>query len=310
MKTVAVTGAQGFVGSAIVDALKEAGHRVIPIVRASNGQYHDAVEWNIRKPYKGNFKDVDIVVHSAAKVDDWAGYKDSYETNVTGTKNVIDAFKNSKLIVYISSASVYGPNDIERVVTEGSAAGTNLLNAYSKTKYLGEQVVIDSSIPSKVILRPHIIYGPGDKNILPRLLKAKRFGRFLILGVGSNHISLTHIDNLVHAVSLLVDSEKGFSGEVFNIVDDRSDTVENIINSLKVTLGIREKNLHIPIFIASALGWVFESVFKLLKISRPPLITPYIVEQMTADHIIDCSKAKGSFGYCPKVDYSEGFKNL
>lgn len=310
MKTVIVTGAQGFVGSAVVDALKRAGHRVIPIVRLSNGQYLDAVEWDIRDVYKGNFEDVDVVVHAAAKVDDWASYKEAYDINVTGTKNVIEAFKDANRFIYISSASVYDPTNTSQIITEESPAGTNFLNSYTETKYLGEEVVINSSVTSKVVLRPHIIYGPGDKNILPRLLRARRFGRFLILGNGKNYISLTHIDNLVHAVSLLVDSEKNFPDGVFNIVDDKSDTLGNVISYLKGALGITEKNLHIPALLANVLGVVLESIFKFLKISRPPLITPYIVEQMTSNHIINCNKAKGIFGYDPKIEYSEGFKKL
>lgn len=310
MKTIVVTGAQGFVGSAIVKKLKISGHRVIPIVRISNGEYQDAVEWDITAPLDQRSDNVDVVIHAAAKVDDWSNYKESYSANVIGTKNVIEAFPQVELFIYISSASVYDSKNSEVVISEESPAGSNFLNDYSRTKFEAERVVIDSLISSRVVLRPHIIYGSGDKKILPRLLQARKFGRFLILGNGKNNISLTHIDNLVDAITRIVSSDKKFDGEIFNITDGKTDSVETVIDALKETLNITEKNFHVPRAIALRIGIISEYLAKLLGSQHSPLLTPYIVEQMTSDHIIDCSKAKEMFGYSPKVEYREGFKRL
>lgn len=310
MRTIAVTGAQGFLGSATVNKLQRLGYKVIPIVRQNNGLYPDAIEWDITHSQDNVFPDVDVVIHSAAKVDDWASYSDTYTTNVLGTQNVIAAFPNATLFVYISSASVYDPKNTEVIITEESAAGNNLLNGYSRTKFEAEGVVIKGTQSSRVVLRPHIIYGPGDTHILPRLLKARKFGRFLILGNGKNNVSLTHIDNLTDAIALLVSSNKRFNGEIFNITDDTADPVESVINTLKDALNITEKNFHIPLTVAYAVGIIFEFLARVLKMQRSPLITPYIVKQMTSNHVIDCSKAKRMFGYDPLIKYREGFKKL
>jgi nucleoside-diphosphate-sugar epimerase len=310
MKTIAVTGAQGFVGGAVVKELINLGYSVIPIVRKDSAKYSNAIEWDITNPSKNYFRNIDVVIHSAAKVDDWANYADSYNVNVTGTKNVIEAFPNANLFIYISSASVYDAKNCELVITEKSPAGKNLLNDYSRTKYEAERVVINSSLPSRVLLRPHIIYGTGDKNILPRLLNARKFKRFLIIGNGKNIISLTHIDNLINGIIRIVSSDKKFNGEIFNIADEKTDSVELVINSLKKELNISEKNFHIPRVIALGIGTMFEYVAKILDLRHSPLLTPYIVEQMTSNHIIDCSKAREVFGYSPEVEYPEGFKKL
>jgi nucleoside-diphosphate-sugar epimerase len=307
---IAVTGAQGFVGKATVRALLDAGHEVLPIVRTSNGTFANACEWNISYAVKTTYRDVEAVVHIAAKVDDWATYEDSSQVNVLGTQHVIDAFPEAKTFIYISSASVYDSTNAEQTLTEVSLAGTDLLNAYSQTKYEGERVVLQSPIPSRIVLRPHIIYGPGDTTVLPRLLQAQKFGRFLILGNGKNHISLTHIHNLSHAIVQLVDSNRVFGGEVFNIVDDRGGTVNEIIAALKSELGITAKNLYIPKSVALFMGIVLEKLFRLFRSSRAPLITRYLVEQMTADHTLSTAKATERFGYKPAVDYLTGFKRL
>lgn len=310
MKKVIVTGAQGFVGSRVVAELEQLGCEVIPVVRKSDGTYPNAIEWDIAQSYDGPLIQADAVVHVAAKVSDWAPYDETFPVNVTGTENVVAAFASAKLFVYISSASVYDPLNTTQVITEESPAGTHLLNAYSQTKFEGEQVVLGSSIASRVVLRPHIIYGPGDKSVLPRLLQARRAGRFLILGDGTNYISLTHITNLTHAVRKVIEHEALFPGEVFNIADRKSDTVRNIVGALKKELSISEKNLYIPKGAALALGIVLENVYRLMRRREAPLITPYIVEQMTSDHVIDCTKAERVFGYDPTVEYSVGFTDL
>jgi nucleoside-diphosphate-sugar epimerase len=310
MKVIAVTGAQGFVGSAVVHHLRTLGHTVIPVVRKSNGTFKNAVEWDITGSYEGSGLNADVVVHAAAKVDDWASYQKCYNVNVTGTKNVINAFPSAKLFIYMSSASVYDPMNTERLITEKSPAGVHLLNSYSKTKYEGERMVLNSSVPSRVVVRPHIIYGPGDTTILPRLLKARRFGRFLVLGNGKNNISLTYIGNLTDAISQIVMSDQIFGSKIFNVVDDVSDTVENVINTLKFSLEINEKNLYIPKSLANKIGMVLEKLYRFLRVQQSPLITPYLVDQMTSDHVLDCDMAKDSFGYNPEVNYREAFKAL
>lgn len=307
---VAVTGAQGFVGQATVATLTHAGHQVLPVVRASNDTFAYAYEWDIVRPSTKTFCEIEVVVHVAALVNDWEIYEKSKQVNVDGTQHVLDAFPNAKTFIYISSASVYDPTNPARVITEESPAGTHLLNAYSQTKFKGEQVVLHSSVPSRAVLRPHIVYGPGDTTVLPRLLKAQKLGRFLILGDGKNDISLTHIDNLTAAIVAITDSNKIFSGEIFNIVDKKSGTVEEIITTLKSELGIVARNLCIPKPLALFLGSLAQRLFRLFRTKRAPLVTPYLVEQMTSDHVLSIDKAQKILGYEPTVDYLTGFKQL
>jgi nucleoside-diphosphate-sugar epimerase len=114
----------------------------------------------------------------------------------------------------------------------------------------------------------------------------------------------------VAAIYQITSSDKMFGSEVFNVVDDKSDTVENIINTLKHSLDIKEKSLHIPKSLANAIGTALEKSYRFLRVQKSPLITPYLVEQMTSDHTVGCNKAKALFGYNPKVDYRKGFETL
>ncbi len=310
MKTIAVTGAQGFVGKAIVLRLRAAGYSVLPLVRRSNSTFDSVIEWDITVPYVGPTLAVDVVVHAAAQVNDWSSNAASATVNVEGTRHVLQACAQATQCIYISSASVYDPTNTEVSLTEASPAGTNLLNAYSRTKFQGETLVQSSAIATTAIIRPHIIYGPGDMTVLPRLLEARKHGRFLVLGDGQNTISLTHIENLTAAVQNCIERQAVGTHEIYNITDARTGTVAEVLQALKSALGIPDKNLYIPYPVAMTCGVVLERVYRMAGAKNAPLVTPYLVAQMTANHVCDITKAQRELGYEPTKSFDMAFSEL
>ena len=306
MKTIAVTGATGFVGRYLVQALFKEGYSVIAFGRKN---LKGATFWDITKSPLENPPHVDAVVHCAAHVDDWAEYSEAYKGNVLGTENVLKGFSDTSLFVHISSASVYDPFVSDSSLTEASPCG-NFLNAYSKTKREAELLVETAKNKNRVILRPHIIYGPGDTTVLPRMLEARRFGRFLVLGDGKNLISVTHVKNLIHAILQTLKTKLPEGCAVFNVADESQDTVDNLINALRDTLSIREKILHIPSTPAYIIGVLEEGVYRLIRSRKPPLLTRYAVAQMAYGHALDISKIKHLLEYKPIWDYRSGFQQM
>lgn len=303
MKTIAVTGATGFVGRHLLQALVKEGHSVVAFGRRNlNGQtYWDITEGPLKNPPQ-----VDAVVHCAAHVDDWAAYPESYKGNVLGTKNVLRSFTDTPVFIHVSSASVYNPFVSASVLTEKSPCG-NFLNAYSKTKREAELLVSAALNRHRVILRPHIVYGLGDTTVLPRILEARKLGRFLVLGDGKNLISVTHVENLVHAVLQTLKAKLPEGCEIFNVADESQDTVDNLINALRGALSIKETILHIPRLPAYAFGVLEEGVYRLIGSKHPPLLTRYAVAQMAYGHALDISKAVRLLGYAPASTFESGF---
>ena len=306
MSTIAVTGATGFVGRHLVQALSQEGNSVISFGRrhVAGHTYWDITEGPLLNPPR-----VDAVVHCAAHVDDWAVYPESYKGNVLGTKNVLQSFPNTLLFNHISSASVYDPFVPDHFLKEESLCG-NFLNAYSQTKREAELVVSAATNRSRVILRPHIIYGPGDTTVLPRILAARRLGRFLVVGDGKNLISVTHVQNLVHAVVQTLRANLPDGCEIFNVADESQDTVDTLINALRDALSINERILHIPRVPAYVLGTLEESLYRLIGSKKPPLLTRYLVAQMAYGHALDISKAQKELKYKPEWNYHLVFPKM
>ncbi|MBP6904516.1 MAG: NAD(P)-dependent oxidoreductase [Candidatus Pacebacteria bacterium] len=303
MKKIALTGATGFVGNFVANYLESQGYEVYRFGRKNR---EGVIQWDIRSGVYKNDIPFDAVVHCAANVSDWSSYQAAYNTNVIGTKNVLKSFSPSPLFIYISSASVYSPFCKDVVITEESCVGGAGLNYYARTKLLGEQEVINSNIRSKVILRPHIIYGPGDTTIGPRLKSAIRQNRFIIPGNGENHISFTHVENLAQAIwQSILRSKTGNS--IYNITDKESPIFNDAIQSFKRLNDLSFKEVYVPKPISFAIGYVLQSIYLLFKIQKAPPLTPYIVQQMTSDHILDISKAISELGYSPNKKYSTDF---
>ncbi len=303
MYTVAVTGATGFVGAFVADYLESKGYKVFRFGRKNKT---DVLYWDITS---GIYKDavrVDCVVHCAASVDDWAPYKESYAANVLGTQNVLQSFPLATQFIYISSASVYDAFCREVVIPEDRCLGGKLLNNYSRTKLLGEKEVQKSSIKSKVILRPHIIYGPDDTTIGPRIRNGIKFGRFPVVGDGGNRISFTHVENLSQAIWQAIKlSGNGMS--IYNITDEEPIVFTEALRYVKDLNHLKFKEFFISKRVCIVIGYVTEFMYKVLQIKKSPLLTRYIIDQMSSDHIFDISKAKRELSYQPTRNIKTDF---
>lgn len=298
MKTIVVTGAAGFVGKAVSQHLSLLGYTVIRFGRKKSPGI-DRV-WDISQGSLPHPPVAWAVVHCAAAVDDWARCDNLEATNIKGIKHVLTTFGDVPLFIYVSSASVYDYLSTQKVFAEFDAVGKGFLNGYSETKWIGECVVGESAPSSKrVILRPHIVYGPGDTTIAPRLKQSVSFGRFVALGDGTNKISLTHIDNLVQAIEkiLTITPTKGLS--IYNISDAETPTMREVLEVFKQKEGIKEPLFFVPAHVAWLVAVLSECLFRLFRSKRAPLITKYVVAHMTREHILNIQKIQDEVGYEP-----------
>ena len=301
---VAVTGASGFAGSWIARELAAHGHEVHAFGRRPAADLAVPLpnysQWDLVRD-RGVVPSVDAVVHGAARVGHWGDEPAYRAVNVEGTRRVLAAFDNAEPFVHVSTSSVYDAGHGGRL-TESAPAGHEARTAYARTKIEGERLVAASGRRA-VILRPHIVYGPGDTTLLPRLLAARRRGWLAVPGNGANRVSVTHVLNLSHAVerSLLSAGAQG----VFNIADAESPSVDELLQATFGRLGLPTRLVHIPRPVAWAAAWASETLARGLRARREPLLTRYVVASLADDHLLDISRARESLGYEPRSTFRD-----
>ena len=282
--------------------LTEAGHEVVAFGRRPAGQFAhrgraayrrwDMTEGPIVAP-----AGIEAVVHCAAAVSDWGRREHFLAANVRGTEAVLATFSKAARFVQISTSSVYDPLSPKVCVREDAPLPRRYPTPYAETKRLAE-LAIEGSGRVAVILRPHAIYGAGDTTLLPRLLRAYRFGRMFTVGAGRSRLSRTYIDNLLQAIEGALDH--GFGCEVFNVADAETPTLDEALIALLRALGLTPRIAHIPV----PLAW------SLARVRSAPLLTRYAVSQLAFDCTLDISRARASLGYRPQHSYRSAFPRI
>ena len=250
---------------------------------------------------------VDSVVHCAGSVTEWGSDEHFNANNVIGTQNVLASFRNVGVFVHISTASVYNLSAHKLSLNEESPLATHFLSGYSSSKVAAEKLVA-RALCNSVVLRPHIVYGPGDPKILPRLLAMRRLGALVVPGDGQAHLSVTHVQNLADAVVLAIERRAGH--EVFNIADSLTGTVDEVLTSLQLAFSLKPRIWHVPVAAAWRASQAVEQLHRSVHSSRAPLLTRFLVAQLAFDFTLDIQRAVDVLGYRPTRSYPEAFREL
>ncbi len=322
--TVLVTGGGGFLGKAIIHALLRRGHRVHTLNR---GRYEDLLRQGV-VCFRGDLADpraammaaegCDAVFHVAAKAGYWGRYRDYYRANVAGTHNVLAACEAHGIgeLIYTSTPSVVHAGGDLNGIDESWPYPRHFSAHYPATKAEAEQAVLaaNGDALATVALRPHLIWGPGDNHLLPRLVARARSGRLRLIGNGQKLIDTIYIDNAVEAHLLAWDclrnKPSACAGKAYFISQGDPRPQAEIINSLLATQGEPPVQRSLPLPAARILGHVMELAWALLPLPGEPPLTPFLVEQLSSAHWYDISAARRDFGYQPRISIEEGLSHL
>ena len=316
-----VTGGGGFLGSAIVRRLVERGDIVSSF---SRGVYPELksmgvalIQGDIRdKVSVGNAVDgMDVIFHVAAKPGVWGNYTDYFQTNVSGTQNVIDACRKYgvPILVYTSSPSVIFNGTHMEGVNESVPYPDKYHAHYPKTKALAEQAILEATNSSlrTMILRPHLIWGPRDNHLIPRIIaRAKSLVR---VGTGKNLVDTIYIDNAADAHILAADKlEKNpdLSRRIYFISQDEPVYLWDMVDDILKAGGLDPVKRSIPRWTAWLIGAIVEFLYKTFSIKGEPKMTRFLAEELATAHWFDISAAKKDLGYTPKVSTEEGLRRL
>lgn len=322
---ILVTGGGGFLGQALCRGLRERGHEV----RSFNRGHYPQLEALGVAQWRGDLADAeavqaaaagcDAVFHNAAKAGAWGSHDSYYRANVLGTANVIDACRRHGIgrLVYTSTPSV--THRATHPVAGGTADdvpyGTDLKAPYAATKLQAEQAVLaanDASLAA-VALRPRLIWGVGDNQLLPRLVERARAGRLRLVGGGDNIIDTTYIDNAAQAHFDAFDHlapGAACAGRAYFISNGEPRSMADTINALLSAVGAPTVHKSLPFGLAYAIGAACETLWPLLRLRGEPPMTRFLAEQLATTHWYSMEPARRDFGYVPRVSMDEGLQRL
>jgi nucleoside-diphosphate-sugar epimerase len=317
--SILVTGATGMVGSAFARRAVVAGYQVQAMVRRGSdrrpldGLDVEFIEGDLANPetLPAALANAEIVVHTAAHVGDWGPPEKYRAINVIALEHMIHAAARSPRFsrwVQVSSLGVY-PARHHFGTDESVPADAVGLDGYTRTKAEAETLlnhhIREHDFPA-VILRPGIIYGPGDRHALPRFIEKINSGKMKFIGRGDRLINNTYVGNLVGAMLLAVEKPE-VVGETFNIRDERLVTREEFVNTIADYLG-KPHPRHVPEIIPRLLVGPIERIAKLRGRQDPPFLTRAQIKFMTLNLDYSIAKAKRVLGYSPQVDFRDGIR--
>ncbi|MBC2712809.1 MAG: NAD-dependent epimerase/dehydratase family protein [Desulfosarcina sp.] len=320
-KNILVTGGGGFLGQAIIRQLLAKGHRVASFSRSAYPQL-DALGVNQLSgdiANAGAVKDAlrrrDVVFHVAAKPGVWGAFEDYFRPNVTGTRNVITACRSCRvpMLVYTSSPSVVFDGGDMQGMDESAPYPAHYHAPYPQTKAMAEQAVMaaaDDELKT-VVLRPHLIWGPEDNHLVPRIIA--RAESLRQVGDGKNRVDTIYVDNAARAHVLAMEAlEKNptVSGRVYFISDDNPIGLWEMVNRILDAGGKPPVTRFISPLAAYRIGTVLEWAYRTFRISGEPRMTRFVARELATSHWFDISAAKRDLGYTAEISIDEGMQRL
>jgi nucleoside-diphosphate-sugar epimerase len=318
---VLVTGGGGFVGTAVVRRLVDLGAQTAVLGRS---EYPHLAKLGVQC-HRGSVTDTnivglacrnaDVVFHVAALAGIWGGWSDYYQTNVIGTRNILQGCQKNgvKAVVYTSTPSVvFNQHDILGQDEKHLDYASSFLCNYAKSKVIAEREMLTAARPDfhTTALRPHLIWGPEDPHLLPRLLQRGREKALKVIGDGQNKVDLTYIENVAHAHILAAENlltTATATGKAYFISDGDPVNLWQWINELFAAMGVAPIKRQVPFQLAYLVGWLLEYGYHVFAPEKEPKMTRFLAEQLAKNHYFSIDQARSDLGYTPIVTPEDGW---
>lgn len=307
---VLVTGGRGLLGSATVAELRRRGHEVTTFQRTPSGNAQEVLgdvtdTSAVQRAIAGN----EAVVHLAAKVSMSGAWKDFLAANVDGTSNVVEACRIEGItrLVHVSSPSVAHAGHPLVGVGAQPADPDNVRGNYARSKAMAEIIALkaNSSALAVTAIRPHLVWGPGDTQLVERIIDRARSGRLFLIGRGQSLIDTTYVDNAADALASAL--EKCPGGKAFVVSNGEPRTVAELVARIAQAGGGKIRG-RVPYAVAYAAGMVVERVWG-DRVIDPP-VTTFLAEQLSTAHWFDQRETQAALKWTPRISLDEGFKKL
>ena len=312
-----ITGASGFIGGAIAKGLSDS-HDVRAMSRSTESDEViralgvTPIRCELGKVEPEHLEGCEVIIHCAAFVKQWGTREEFWQTTVDGTAQIIEAAKKAGVSRFINIGTeavlFYGQHMHNLDETFPYPDHTPFL--YPETKAAAEKLVLEANTPgfTTISIRPRFVWGPGDNTVLPVVKKAIERGIYMWIDQGRAQTVTTHINNVVHAVTLALTHGRG--GQTYFVTDDSPTTVRKFLTALLETQGIKMTKYSIPASVARMLGIGLELIWKTLHLKSEPPLTYFAAAMASSDCTIRIDKARAELGYAPIITIEQGLAEL
>lgn len=318
MRRLLVTGARGLLGNATVQAARAAGWQVVTLQRHLSGVADGSsvidVLGSIEDPetVERALDGCTAVIHGAARVGIEGSWREFERTNVLGTQVVLERSRAARIdrFVYVSSPSVAHVGHALVGADADPADPHHARGHYSRSKAIAERCVLATTDMPVVAIRPHLVWGPGDTQLVGRIVDRARSGRLFVIDGGNALIDTTYVDNAADALVQAVHRAdvEGVRGRALVVSNGEPRTVRDVVTGIVRAAGIDDRVRSVPFAPAWAAGAIGEWVGAALH--REPLVTRFLVEQLATAHWFDLRPACEALDWVPSVSFDEGLERL
>ncbi len=318
-----VTGGGGFLGGAIIRKLIDRGDSVRSLSRGDYPALRNLGVETIRRDVAEATATIqaaegcDVVFHVAAKAGIWGLRQDFVNANIVGTRNVVEACRSlgiGKLVFTSSPSVIYGGGDIEGA-DESTPYPTKYDAFYPETKAEAERIVLGANEPNlaTVALRPHLIWGPGDNHLIPRIIARAKAGKLRRIGHRLNRVDSIYIDNAADVHLLAADRltpGSPVAGKAYFVSQGDPWPLWDLVNGILKAAKLPPIKRSVPTGLAWLAGALMESTHRTFGLQGEPLMTRFLVHQLSTAHWFNIEAARRDLGYKPKVSIDEGLRRL
>ena len=313
---VLVTGGTSMLGAGVAKALQARGDEVTVMQRGSSDLDVAEIRGDVAEPRDciNACRGQDAVIHLAANVSvagDWPGF---HRVNVAGTGQLVDAARaaGASSFVQVSSPSVAHAGAPLVGAPADPADPEHARGHYARSKALAERLALAAADDAfaVVAVRPHLVWGPGDTQLVGRIVERAKQGRLLLIGGGTALVDSTYVDNAVTALVAALDRAADISGRAFVVTNGEPRTVAELLTRICRSARVPEPRRSVPAPVATAVGAVVERAWSGLRRDDEPPMTRFLAEQLATAHWFDQRAAREALQWQPHVSLEEGFDRL
>jgi nucleoside-diphosphate-sugar epimerase len=313
---VLVTGATGMLGRATAQALFDRGDEVSVLQRRPSGLACREVLGDVadREVLRRAASGQDAVLHLAAKVDVTGPWAEYVSANIEGTRNIVEACRSGGVsrLVHVSSPSVaHGGRAIVGLGAE-PADPASARGHYSRSKAVAEVAALAADSPALAVLvvRPHLVWGPGDTQLVARVVERAKAGRLPAIGSGTALMDTTYVDNAAEAMVAAVDACGQVHGEALVVSNGEPRPILEILQRVCRAAGVPGPGRSVPFAAAWLAGAAVEGIWTISRRRDLPPLNRFMAEQLATAHWFDQRRTRAALGWAPRVGLDEGFTRL